>query len=364
MSDAIEILSQAAVLMEMALTSVTGLKPRDLKLVIYWTLATHALPWVSIFPLLVLMGKMGTGKSQTLEIIKRFAHRPRAFSLRGRTLPVIRDELEACSIGTAIIEEADQAWKDDVVFERMLSDRYQRASAEAALKEDAGHNRWVTVIKRIFGATALHRRIPFNDAAVNGRSVFVHFKADHSRTYEEFNEQDVCLVEGERLLRNFTFQPIPVEQPTGVAARVFNTHKILLVVAKLIGDEEFPLQIQDRLLLETAELKEAQSVEPDGLVLRALIEAISTPAGFHFRNVKIGALTQAIFNNHRVWLQPYQVGAIARQLGFETKNSHGVRVVVPTPVALLKACDECGYDDEAIMELKKQITGPERGWIG
>ena len=144
-------------------------------------------------------------------------------------------------------------------------------------------------------------------------------------------------------------------------ARVFNTYKILLVVAKLIGDEEFPTQIQDRLLLETAELKEAQSVEPDGLVLRALIEAISTPAGFHFRNVKIGVLAQSIFNNHRVSLQPHQVGEIARQLGFETKNSHGVRVVVPTPVALLKACDECGYEDEAITELKKQITRPERG---
>ena len=102
MSDAIEILSQAAVLMDMALTSVTGLKPRDRKLVTYWTLATHALPWVSIFPLLVLMGKMGTGKSETLQIIKSFAHRPRAFSLRGRTLPVIRDELEECSIGTAM----------------------------------------------------------------------------------------------------------------------------------------------------------------------------------------------------------------------------------------------------------------------
>ena len=168
-------------------------------------------------------------------------------------------------------------------------------------------------------------------------------------------------MEGERLLRNFTFPPVAVEQPTGVAARVFNTYKILLVVAKLIGDEEFPTQIQDRLLLETAELKEAQSVEPDGLVLRALIEAISTPAGFHFRNVKIGILTQSIFNNHRVSLQPHQVGEIARQLGFETKNSHGVRVVVPTPVALLKACDECGYEDEAITELKKQITRPERG---
>ncbi len=41
-------------------------------------------------------------------------------------------------------------------------------------------------------------------------------------------EERQRLVEGERLLRNFAFPPVAVEQPTGVAARVFNTYKILL----------------------------------------------------------------------------------------------------------------------------------------
>ena len=88
----------------------TGLKERERKLVVYWTVATHALPHVDTFPLLSLNGKMGTGKSQTEKIIARFAHRSRSFSLRGRTLPAIRDELAACYEGTAIIEEADHAW--------------------------------------------------------------------------------------------------------------------------------------------------------------------------------------------------------------------------------------------------------------
>src|ERR1019366_9558314 len=100
----------AAGLMDKALMQSTGLKERERRLVINWTLATHTLPHVHTFPLLPLVGKMGTGKSQAEKIIGRFAHRSRSFSLRGRTLPAIRDELAACYEGTAIIEEADHAW--------------------------------------------------------------------------------------------------------------------------------------------------------------------------------------------------------------------------------------------------------------
>src|ERR1019366_9538051 len=70
----------AAGFMDTALMQSTGLKERERKLVVYWTVATHALPHVDTFPLLSLNGKMGTGKSQTEKIIARFAHRSRSFS--------------------------------------------------------------------------------------------------------------------------------------------------------------------------------------------------------------------------------------------------------------------------------------------
>ena len=54
---------------DLALRASTGLLERERKLVAYYTLATHMLPHVNIFPLLVLRGKMGTGKSQALKII-------------------------------------------------------------------------------------------------------------------------------------------------------------------------------------------------------------------------------------------------------------------------------------------------------
>jgi hypothetical protein len=58
-------------------------------------------------------------------------------------------------------------------------------------------------------------------------------------------------------------------------------------------------------------------------------------------------------------LQPRQIGPIARDLGFETKTSHGVTVVVPTPATLLKACDECEYTDEVIKELRQELLGSD-----
>jgi integrase len=149
--------SKAVKLMDESLLRSTGLGELDRKLVTFWTLGTHTLPYVDTFPMLVLLGKMGTGKSQALSIIGNFAYHPVTFSLRGMTAPAIRDEFAGCHEGTAIVEEADSAWNDkDAAFERMLSDRYQRASARASHKVPAlDSGWWESVSKPYFGATAL-----------------------------------------------------------------------------------------------------------------------------------------------------------------------------------------------------------------
>ena len=213
---------------------------------------------------------------------------------------------------------------------------------------------------RTFGATVLHRRIPFNDAALDGRSIPILFRADNTRTYMEVSDTDPSIVEGTELVNGLDFPAPSVEQLPSVAARIFNTYKPLLAIAALCGDEGFPLLIQERLLLETHELKEAQSTEPDGLVLRAIITNLDKPPSFAY--IKVKTLKDSIFQNEGIPLQPRQIAGMARQLGFETKNSHGVTVVVPTPATVLAACQECGYeDDEVIAELRKMVLGTEDG---
>jgi hypothetical protein len=144
-----------------------------------------------------------------------------------------------------------------------------------------------------------------------------------------------------------------------VAARIFNTYRPLLSAAQLCGDDEFSEQVLSKLRQETLELKEAQSSEPDGLVLRAIVEFAFASGCAEFQNIKLSALAKSIWDNHRFSLLPRQIAPIARDLGFVTKPSHGVTVVVPTPVTLLKACDECEYTDEAIEELRREMLGSD-----
>jgi hypothetical protein len=284
-------LRRVAELMNEILASSTGLADRDRKVATYYTLSTHSLPHVNTFPILGVVGKMGTGKSQTLKIIGKFAHRPHSFSLRAVTLPAFRDELAKCDCGTAIIEEADHAWRDsEMSFERLLSDRYQRDSAKAALKQKSGDN-WASVNKPYFGATVLHRRMPFNDAALDGRTITLQFKADHSRKYEQVSDDAPWLGECYELTRELTFKPGAVEQPSGVAARIFDSYRIILSTASICGDEKFLGQILPRLNLQTAELKEAQAAEPDGLVLRAILGVLN---GSGFPYIRVSVLVEFI----------------------------------------------------------------------
>lgn len=338
------------------LAGATGLRSKDRKTIVYYTIATHDLPNLDTFPLLALVGQMGTGKSQGLRIVKSFARLPIPLSLRGMTLPAIRDEFAKCDCSTAIVEEADYAWHDhEAAFERLLSDRYQRASATAAHKEAQANRQWKQVTQSYFGATVLHRRIPFSDAALDGRTVTVHFRADHSRTYQEFTEGDPLVCEVAQLLTEIPIKLCKPDRPPGVAARIFNTYAPVLAAAQLSGDFQYCTDIQETLLLETAELKEAQSSESDGLVLRAIIDHVSKNG--NFVNVRVSALSKSIFDSHRVSLMPRQVGAIARQLEFIVKNSHGQSVVAPTPASLLKAAMECSYEDEFIADLRRKVLG-------
>ena len=275
------------------------------------------------------------------------------------TLPTIRDSLGECQDGTAIIEESDRAWKGSEMFEATLSDRYQRATAQGALKTKHGDNYSTTQVI-YFGATVLHPRIPFGDPALDGRSVFIHFKPNHNRSYVQYSETDPLVVEGRQLVNDLTFQPPEVAPLPGIAGRVFDTHKLLLATAQMCGDKLFLDSVAERLRLETVQLKEAQSVEPAGMVLQALIECLSTGGKLMFRNIKIRDLRTSLWNNQHLEMQPHPVAVMARQMGFETKHSHGVTVVVPTPAALIAACEDLGYEDEAIAALRDKLLGKDK----
>src|SRR5438105_3817959 len=128
MTDQIKQLSTVVEAISTLLGQVTGLPELSRKTIAYYILATYTVESVNTFPLLVLLGPMATGKSQTLLVIKALAYNSLPLSPRGYTAPAIRDELAKCHNGTAVIEEGDAGWRDSTAFEALISDRYQRES--------------------------------------------------------------------------------------------------------------------------------------------------------------------------------------------------------------------------------------------
>lgn len=339
-----------------ALAMSTGLPAVDRKIVAYYTLATYTIRRTKTYPMLVLIGPMGTGKSQTGRVVKAFAYGSRSLALRGMSPPAFRDELAECHDGTAVIEESDMGWKESKNYENLLSDRYNRDTAIAYVKIPAGDGSWVTIEKLFFGATVLHRRIKFADAALEGRSITINFKPVHDRKYQDFSETDPAVVELKKRLQNFTFDPPQLKRSFDAAGRILASFGPILALAEMCGDEVFLAEMDARLATKTEQLKEDQSIEPDGLVVRALVERLSTSGGgFVFHNVKMKDLKGSIFAHFGADLLPRQIAALARELGFETKESHGFTVVVPTTQSLVAACKRVGYEDEEIAKLRKHL---------
>jgi ATP-dependent Lon protease len=54
-----------------------GLDSYQAKMVVYYALATHSLMKLRLFPILVLYGPPGSGKTTILTILHRLAHEPR-----------------------------------------------------------------------------------------------------------------------------------------------------------------------------------------------------------------------------------------------------------------------------------------------
>lgn len=348
-------------MMNQALAESTGLGPYKRKLATYWTLATHALPGLAVFPLLALRGRFGCGKSETLKIVCNYAHKPRKLSMRGATLASIRDELSRSYEGTIVLEEADSAWKDpERTVENLLSDRYSRESAEETHKTANPKGAWSQQTSKFFGATVLHRRQTFRDPALDGRTIAIKFKPKTDRTYKEFcplsltDPQHEINKEGQKLAGALIFALPEFESIQGVAGRVMNTYRPILAMAALLKDQEFLDASRECLDLETQKMKDDQGCEPDELVLSAIIGRIFADDTPSWTSQKLSVLSHIIQDESKEFMTPHQISTVAKGLGFDVKRSHGNFVVLPTRKTVISAAQSIEYGDPAIERLIKE----------
>ena len=288
--------------------STTGLDGNDSKTVVYFAIATHALPNLEKFPILAIYGPAGTGKTTVLEILEQLVYQP--IKIDGKvTKAVLRDKLLAET--TALIDEADG------IYEEWMVNRYSKGSVGVEVNREK-QGGWFKDLINLFGATALHRRTPFKDPAILGRSLTVStrpkeggvrpFKAAHFQQYTD----EI------KVLAQKVNWGVGDDQNTD---RTADTWAPLLAVDAFLGGGWAPFARQ-QLERARANLRLGHEEEPTQAVYRAFL-ALARPdeeLGPEER-VPLADINKRLKEEQN--LSSWQIGITLRDLGFETRRVGG-----------------------------------------
>lgn len=321
-----------------------GLDLQRAKTLSYYALATHGLPNLLEFPVLAVQGPPGTGKSTILDILEQITYEP--YRLDGSmSRAELRDSLKGKP--TAIIEEAD------LVYERLILKRNARRTSKTSVKREVAKG-WESEPLDLFGATILHRRPPFKDPALQSRSITVRTRRAEG-PFTSKPEDYAPYKDGIAV----TAADIPWDQvDTCGGTRALDTWAPLLLAAKFLGDETWLAGVEGEIKQAEADLGAGQEEEPEQLVFLAVLSLAVNFNGLDHKDpaerVAHGEVTNELKRQGRR-LTSYQIGQIARSIGFEIKKKGGDSYIYTGGAAKLVAIGaELGIEDEWLAEAAQQ----------
>lgn len=339
---------------------VSGLPDFEERLCSYYCASTWLLNQINPFSIINITGPNGTGKSSLLAAFQRLAFNAYRFTAKEMSGPTFRDELAKAHDGTALIDEAD---KEEI--ESYLGLRYMRETAVCAKKIPAGIGAWKTIYIPIFGPSILHKRVPYKDAALEGRTITINTIPDLSRKYKKMENigDDVTngiILEQVKLKISIKLPEAP-ELPDDIAPRVADSYRPLIALATIAKDTELLDPLWEKLREATKNLKDGQSYEPGPIVIQALIGALTKNEELLIRNVKLeGDLVKIIQYEYGHNLNSRQIAKILRGYGFELRRIGGPYSVIPDINTLVKVCKTIGIEDEAVEKAAKGLVNTWR----
>jgi len=297
---------------------VTGLSKDNAKTVIYVATGTYALEELQDFPVLVLRGPFGTGKTTIGRIIKCIANNADVID-GGVSYAMMRKLLHENE--TLVIEEADK------VREQLISNRYSRSTSKIDYNEKSLSG-YSSAKVEIFGATVLHRRKPLADAALQSRAIQIITKKQPGPFPP--------IVEGDFLGYQPTLEAIAADVdwtrvPKLGGTRIRNTWALVIAVAESVGDPEFIAMAELRINQDEDLMGAGQETEPGPLVFSALFElAIHDDEGNRLDEIKERVSQPELrkkLAEDGLPLNSTQVGAIVRELDFEVRKVGGPQYI-------------------------------------
>ena len=331
--------------------STVGLEANQAKAIVFFAIATFALTQLEKFPIMAIYGPAGTGKTTILNILKQICRGP--VQIDGKvTKAVLRDSLKSRT--TALIDEADR------IHEPWLVNRYSKQSSTTSVNKE-GEQGWAKVEQDLFGATALHRRIPFKDPAILSRSIVVTTRPRTVLTPFREDGFSPFAAKLKELAMEVNWQG--VKERTG--NRIIDTWAPLLEVAGCLVDEEWVAYAEGEMEGATTNLNRGQEEEPSQAVYRELLALTVSPKRV-LERVLIKEIVDGLCSAER--MNSWQVGQLLRDMGFVTKTVGGNQYVytggkeklMEVGKALAVEDEWLEGDEEAVVEGPRVLVMPPR----
>jgi hypothetical protein len=309
-------------------TAACGLDVNEAKTIIYYSIATHGIACIQMMPVLVLRGPQGTGKSTIMALLKQMVYSPRFIDGRVSSA-VLRDNLKYET--TALIEEADG------VDEELLIKRYSRQTSGTVVKRGGAMQGFKDEKFNIFGATILHRRVPFKDAALDSRSIVI-------RTIFRPGVYPMPTLSNSILkdIANKIEWGEVLGLPSGRVTDVWNP---LFKAALACNEKDWTVYALDELIKGNKRLTAGHRYETEyALVysLQALFyqnSLLNAPEPIVISDVK-----RHLKEYYDISLKNYQIEEMVRNLGFKITRPHGYSTVQPDNKLLRELLDNIQTD--------------------
>jgi energy-coupling factor transporter ATP-binding protein EcfA2 len=317
-----------------AITSACGLDINQAKTIVYYAVATHGMGQLKIMPILVLLGGHGTGKSTLIDLLKQICHSP--ITIDGKVSKAeLRDSLKSNT--TALIEEADN------LDERLILMRYARQTASTSVKRGSASQGWSRESLNLFGATVLHRRLPFRDPAVDSRSITI-------KTALKPGSYTMPTLDG-AALASISASVDWSKTLTIPDGRAGDTWMPLFQAALVCNDTDWLQFALGELNKALASLSVGQEYEPSQLVVSKLVSSAIDPNSQQVKQrVPLKDITKGL-KDDGYNLNSWQVGKILRDLGFVKKLSGGTDYIYIDKAHLLDVAKQLGIDDDALKQM-------------
>lgn len=293
------------------LMTASGLSTSAAKTCVYYAIGTYGLDRLNLYPLLVIYGPTGTGKSSAMKALAKLVIQPEWMGT-SLTKAGLRDKLNNAKNATAFIEEGDVADED------YIANRYSRETSKSSVKRAVGTG-WKDDSLDYFGATVLHKRKPFNDPATESRSILIKTRANINNQYH-LPDVDSNLMER---LKQIWEQAYPMYKEMETSGRAADAWKPLIAAATACNDTEWLRFAADEVKKAMDKLRLGQEFEPEAIIVNALVSLSRTKQSASMMEIKDE------MKKETNW-QPSSWALTSRlsDLGFDLKKSHGHRKVV------------------------------------